>query len=80
MSPSNVPGATKETLLVVNVEAGATKAQIAIAIGEALKTFDDPFFQYATPNHMNWLRAGSGNGSDIPLGKGLQIMVRHEGP
>lgn len=77
----SIPRPTKETLLVVNVKAGATREDIAKAIGEALQTIDfDPFFQYATPKHMDWLRSGAGKGPDIPLGKGLQIMVRHEGP
>jgi hypothetical protein len=80
MSPSNVPGPTRESFIAVNVPAGADTTTILEAIRVALEQFPDPYFQYATPDYMDWLRGGSGKGSDIPLGKGLQIMVRHEGP
>ena len=83
MSPSEVPvpGPSRESFIAVNVREGASRKEILAAIEKALETIDDPYFQYATPNHMNWLRAGSGKDSEpISRGKGLQIMVRHEGP
>jgi len=82
MSPDPyIPPPTKETFIAVNVREDATREEIVRAIDEALKTIDNPYFQYATPQYMNCLRAGSGK--DLPpinSGKGLQIMVRHEGP
>lgn len=81
MSPNDVPGPpTKESFIVVNVPAEANTDTIIDAIREALGQFPDPYFQYATPDYMDWLQSGAGKGTNIPLGKGLQIMVRHEGP
>lgn len=80
MSPPNVPDPSVERFIAVNVPAGANIDQIVDAIRKALEMFPDPYFQYATPGYMDWLRSGSGKGPDIPLGKGVQIMVKHEGP
>jgi hypothetical protein len=80
MSPSDVPGPTVEPFIAVNVPADATREEIADAIRDALREIPDAYFQYATPKYLHWLQSGSGKGDNIPLGKGLQIMVRHEGP
>lgn len=83
IDPSKIPEPSAEPFLMINVCPGATREQIVAAVDEALRTIDNPFFQYDAPivhQARSAKLAESGVESDpIPRGKALMMLVRQEG-
>lgn len=78
-----IPPPSKEPFLMINVREGASIEEIVAAVDVALRTVENPFFQYDTPlvaearerdRDIHGLQSPS-----IPIGKALNICLRQEG-
>lgn len=76
---TDVPAPSTEPFLVINVCPGATREQIVVAVDEALKTIDNPFFRYPakeTDAHKYMQRSDP---AKMPPCTALMMLVRQEG-
>jgi hypothetical protein len=73
------PPPSEETFLMINVREGASTEEIGEAVKEALRMYENPFFQYDTPLAAQ-ARGDKKQSNSLPAGQALSMIVRTEGP